>query len=118
MSRPGDHKVFDKEKAAIEGSAHALHFRFVEKQVQQEDLFRNKEGDANVPGAKVRRQTRAVVALLREAVGTASHFVFAEDDFILCPHALRAMQYLISKVMSLTFLMLHFISFQSIADEE
>jgi hypothetical protein len=103
--------VFDREKAAIEGSAHAVHFRFVEKQIQQDDTSKNKEGDANVPGSKVRRQTRAVVALLREASGTASHFVFAEDDFMLCPHALRAMQYLISKVTNLTFLMLDFISF-------
>lgn len=90
--------MFDKEKAATEGSAHEVHFRFVEKQIQQKDSSKNREGDANVPGSRVRRQTRAVVALLREASGTSSHFVFAEDDFVLCPHAIRAMHYLTSKV--------------------
>ena len=48
----------------------------------------------------MRRQTRAVVALLRASAGRAHHFVFMEDDFILCPHAIRAMSYLTTKALA------------------
>ena len=47
--------------------------------------------------AGVRRQTRAVVAALRAAAGLADYYMFAEDDFVLCPHALRTLQYVIAK---------------------
>ena len=46
---------------------------------------------------QVRRQTRAVVALLRRSAGLGGHFLFMEDDFLLCPHALRTLAYLTSK---------------------
>lgn len=45
----------------------------------------------------MRRQTRAVVALLRASEGLSSHFLFMEDDFLLCPHALRTLEYIITK---------------------
>ena len=45
----------------------------------------------------MRRQTRAVVELLRRSQGLAGHFLFMEDDFVLCPHALRALAYVTSK---------------------
>jgi hypothetical protein len=38
-----------------------------------------------------------VVALLRAAAGLGGHFMFMEDDFLLCPHALRALAYVTSK---------------------
>ncbi len=46
---------------------------------------------------QVRRQTRAVVELMRRSEGLAGHFLFMEDDFLLCPHALRTLTYIISK---------------------
>lgn len=97
-NRPGGHKVFDDQKRKTEASAYAVHFRFVEKAVQQTDSSKNREGDANVPGSPVRVQTRAVISLLREASGTAANFIFMEDDFLLCPHGLRLLHYLIAKV--------------------
>jgi hypothetical protein len=46
----------------------------------------------------VRRQTRAVVALLRASRGIAGHFLFMEDDFVMCPNALQTLAYITSKV--------------------
>lgn len=78
-------------------------------------------GDANHPGARVRRQTRDVVSLLEVAValhgnddqtmafrrnsmqtaqpaaGEAQYFLFMEDDFRMCPSALEALAYLVRK---------------------
>ena len=46
---------------------------------------------------QVRRQARAVVELLRRSAGLAGHFLFMEDDFLLCPHGLQALAYATSK---------------------
>ena len=46
---------------------------------------------------QVRRQSRAVTTMLRVSEGLAEHFLFMEDDFLLCPHALRTLVYIIDK---------------------
>ena len=95
---PGAHPEFDRLRAEMAAGPHAGAFRFVEAHVSDED-----GGAPPVPGARttvgpgVRRQTRAVVSLLRAAAGLASHFLFYEDDFILCPHGLRTLAYVTSK---------------------
>ena len=35
--------------------------------------------------------------MLRVSEGLAEHFLFMEDDFLLCPHALRTLVYIIDK---------------------
>jgi hypothetical protein len=35
--------------------------------------------------------------MMRASAGLAGHFLFMEDDFLLCPHALRALAYVTSK---------------------
>jgi hypothetical protein len=45
----------------------------------------------------VRRQTRAVAALLQASKGLSSNYLFMEDDFVVCPHAIRTLEYIISK---------------------
>jgi hypothetical protein len=96
-NRPGKHVVFDQMKSKYEAGPFARYFKFVEQEIAQTDSFHNPEHNANVPGSNVRRQTRAAIAMLRASAGLASHFIFMEDDFILCPHALYATQYIISK---------------------
>ena len=34
---------------------------------------------------------------MRASAGLAGHFIFMEDDFLICPHALRALAYLTAK---------------------
>ena len=34
---------------------------------------------------------------MRAAAGLAGHFIFMEDDFLLCPHALRSLAYVTAK---------------------
>ena len=50
----------------------------------------------------MRKQTRAIVTVVRAARGAhaASFFLFAEDDMVLCPHGLHAVQYLLAKASS------------------
>jgi len=55
------------------------------------------QGNPNLPGAKVRRQTRSIVELLKHAHGLATYFLFAEDDMQLCPHGLRVAHYLLQR---------------------
>lgn len=62
----------------------------------------DEPSDRNIPGAKVRRQTRDLAALLL-AVGTdCSYYFFAEDDLDLCPHALTAIQEALHRVCGTT----------------
>ena len=96
-NQPGLHAIFDEIKAKVEAGPYARYFKFVEQAIAQSYESRNREGDPNVPVSKVRRQTRAAVAMLRASAGLASHFMFMEDDFILCPHVLYALQYIIGK---------------------
>ena len=96
-NKPGQHSVFDQVRSQYESGAYARYFKFVEQEIAQTDSYRNAENNPNVPSSKVRRQTRAAIAMLRASAGLAGHFIFMEDDFILCPHALYAMQYIISK---------------------
>lgn len=96
-NRPREHRVFDEVRSQYESGAYARYFKFVEQEIAQTDNYNNAENNPNVPSSKVRRQTRAAIAMLRASAGLAGHFVFMEDDFILCPHALYAMQYIISK---------------------
>eukprot|EP01104_Vermistella_antarctica_P003678 TRINITY_DN1392_c1_g1_i1.p1 TRINITY_DN1392_c1_g1~~TRINITY_DN1392_c1_g1_i1.p1 ORF type:complete len:689 (-),score=104.65 TRINITY_DN1392_c1_g1_i1:93-2159(-) len=57
----------------------------------------NNQGDR--PGAKVRRQTLDYIRLIThpQVLGQSEYFVFMEDDFPPCPHALRALHYVIDK---------------------
>ena len=96
-NKPGQHAIFAEVKAWIEGGPYARYFKFVEEAIQQNDNYKNPEHDDNVPSTKVRRQTRAAIAMLRASAGLANYFMFMEDDFVLCPHALYALQYIISK---------------------
>jgi hypothetical protein len=47
----------------------------------------------NFPGPEVRRQTCHLASLLDAASPRGAHYLFMEDDFATCGHALRALQY-------------------------
>ena len=54
-------------------------------------------GSANLPGWKVRKQTRDIVATLRAAQGRSRYYLFMEDDFTWCPHTLQLLTYMVDK---------------------
>jgi hypothetical protein len=57
------------------------------------------EGDPNVPGARVRRQTRDVVHVMHTAYSIfaqdADYYMFQEDDFRLCPRGGETLAFLL-----------------------
>ena len=57
----------------------------------------NDEGNANVPGARVRAQARDVADVAELAAelwgASMSFYMFMEDDFRVCPQGLRALAY-------------------------
>mmetsp|Transcript_97271 Transcript_97271/g.167637 ORF Transcript_97271/g.167637 Transcript_97271/m.167637 type:complete len:511 (-) Transcript_97271:367-1899(-) len=100
--RDRPHVVFDK--ATDRFKSHPF-IRFVTNPGRYQDnrtTFDRKlnRPNAQIPDARVRRQTLDVVAMLDVLQGSARHVLFYEDDFVLCdyPHsALLALQYLIDK---------------------
>ena len=54
-------------------------------------------GNANVPGWRVRKQTRDIVATMRAAAGLSAYYMFMEDDFTWCPHLLELLPYMVEK---------------------
>jgi len=62
----------------------------------------NDLGNANVPGFRVRKQTRNLAAVMQRAYslfpeGAGGYYMFLEDDMQLCRHGLVAAQYLLAK---------------------
>lgn len=62
----------------------------------------NDLGNANVPGFRVRKQTRNLAAVMQRAYslfpeGVGGYYMFLEDDMQLCRYGLVAAQYLLAK---------------------
>jgi hypothetical protein len=62
----------------------------------------NDLGNANVPGYRVRKQTRNVAAVMHQAAvrfpdGVGRYYMFLEDDLLLCKHGFTAIEYLLQK---------------------
>ena len=100
--RPGEHPIFEKVKQWVLSSQKGKdHFDFVENLHPLKDATpeRRDKGNPNLPGYRVRHQTRDVASLLlHDAVKDKSHyFLFMEDDLRLCAHGLLAIRYLLAK---------------------
>ncbi|CAM9281810.1 unnamed protein product, partial [Phaeothamnion confervicola] len=100
MHGPG-HDVFEQQRRRFApGRPKAMYIEFLEERAKLPDPRGPNADDAgspNVPGAKVRNQTRNLVGLLRAAFGRASYYLFAEDDMALCAHGFAALEYAIDK---------------------
>lgn len=57
----------------------------------------NDPGTPNVPGFRVRQQTRDIVSVLKQSVGRSDYYLFLEDDMRFCPYMLLLFQYIINK---------------------
>eukprot|EP01028_Stygiella_incarcerata_P000640 TRINITY_DN10954_c0_g1_i2.p1 TRINITY_DN10954_c0_g1~~TRINITY_DN10954_c0_g1_i2.p1 ORF type:complete len:383 (+),score=76.05 TRINITY_DN10954_c0_g1_i2:695-1843(+) len=67
-------------------------------EIHKDHVGENDKGDPNVPGARVRRQTRDLSNLIRKASKLGQHVLLTEDDFLPCPFYLRTMFYLMDKL--------------------
>lgn len=57
----------------------------------------NDYGSPNMPGFRVRKQTRNIVSVMRSSEGKGKYYLFLEDDMEFCPSGLLAIQYLLDK---------------------
>ena len=81
----------------------------------------NDQGNANIPGFRVRKQTRSIVSVIRKTLSylksssstvssvsnhltesvlsndSNQYYLFLEDDMLVCPNGFLAMQYLLDK---------------------
>jgi len=104
MAVGAHHPIFDhaKDKFTHPDYPKRAYFDFsVEGGVSSDPLgnhMRDK-GTANLPGYKVRKQTRDIASLLNHIIsdGLPQYFMFAEDDMRLCPHGLLAARYVMEK---------------------
>ena len=54
-------------------------------------------GNANVPGHRVRKQTRSIAMVMKKTMGLAKYFQFLEDDMVLCRGGLQATHHMLAK---------------------
>jgi hypothetical protein len=67
-------------------------------EIHQAHVGENDKGDSNIPGARVRRQTRDLSNLIRKASNLGQQVLLTEDDFLPCPFYIRTLLYLVDKV--------------------
>jgi hypothetical protein len=100
------HEVYFKAKELFGPGKHAkaVHFQFIDREsfVELPDPHPNSRdlGNPNVPGHVVRKQTRDVVSVMREATKAGrrgKYYLFLEDDMLLCPSGFAAIQYMLHK---------------------
>ena len=105
VSPPGANKAFLEQRKRFQRSAWSPYFHFAQAddgaatpKVKDARPGATDKGTADIPGSRVRKQTRDVATLLRHPVASSGRlFLFMEDDFRLCPSALEAMAYLVRK---------------------
>jgi hypothetical protein len=103
----GPHQRYEEAKSLYSQSKNpkGIYFEFIDNR-DITDTFEdplsgrtalNDYGNANVPGFKVRKQTRNIVSVMRRSEGKGKYYLFLEDDMQFCPSGLLAIQYLLDK---------------------
>jgi len=92
-SPTGAHNYFEFVTLSEEYKAESASFQDPKKGATAQ----SDQGNANVPGFKVRKQTRSIAEVLKRAQGRAKYYMFLEDDMVLCPHGFNSIHYLLSK---------------------
>lgn len=101
------HKRFHEAKALYESpnNPNRVHFMFdvLESAENLDDPKRgstpeNDFGNQNIPGYRVRKQTRNIVSVMRKSISLhGKYYLFLEDDMKLCPHGFTAIHYMLDK---------------------
>jgi hypothetical protein len=100
MAPPGTHAAFESARARFGATPKgAAYISFEDSPGGCEDPAPDAppvddlNNPKNLPGPEVRRQTCHLASLLDAAAPRGAHYLFMEDDFATCGHALRALQY-------------------------
>jgi hypothetical protein len=100
------HEHFETAKKIYSdrSNSKSVYFEFIDtsEEIPLEDPLKGKKGEfsignANVPGMKVRKQTRDLVTVMRKCANKGNYYLFLEDDMKFCPSGFLAIQYLLSK---------------------
>eukprot|EP00455_Lapot_gusevi_P039690 TRINITY_DN4455_c0_g1_i2.p1 TRINITY_DN4455_c0_g1~~TRINITY_DN4455_c0_g1_i2.p1 ORF type:complete len:424 (-),score=68.11 TRINITY_DN4455_c0_g1_i2:169-1440(-) len=93
------HPVFEKAKNHFSQTPCAPYLLFVVNSQPNTPEPILDPGSNNVPGSKVRQQSRDMASLLRspDIVDKSQYFLLMEDDFRLCKMGLMALQHLLAK---------------------
>ena len=97
LSSGAAHPAFERARQQYAGDAlfrfETNEHRLLDRRPQLRD-----GGDRNMPGYRVRQQTRDFVSLLRLAAGRgAAHLLTMEDDFLACPLLFVTLGYVLGK---------------------
>ena len=92
--------VFESNRLRYEGRAE---FKFLVNDHSLPNPLPGQDdpGSADVPGARVRKQTRDIVRLMQVARGASLYYLAMEDDFEPCPNALRMVEHMLRKAAAL-----------------
>ena len=88
-----DRRYFEFVTLSEEYKASSKDFQDVKRGATAE----NDQGNANIPGYRVRKQTRSVAQVLKRAGGYGKYYLFLEDDMLLCPNGFLSIQYILNK---------------------
>jgi hypothetical protein len=103
------HAVYFEAKKKFDSQNHpkGFYFEFIDYErlpvlhdTKPGATLQNDHGDPNVPGYRVRKQTRDIVKVVEMALDPARQgklYLFLEDDMKFCPHGFLAIQYLANK---------------------
>eukprot|EP00002_Diphylleia_rotans_P000860 TRINITY_DN10465_c0_g2_i1.p1 TRINITY_DN10465_c0_g2~~TRINITY_DN10465_c0_g2_i1.p1 ORF type:complete len:289 (+),score=51.48 TRINITY_DN10465_c0_g2_i1:457-1323(+) len=102
--KPGQHPVYDEAKEEFSKGSASQYFTFVDNDgrfsnINIQDSGRPKGLIAKgaPPTVQVRKQSLDVSTLLDYASGKSSYYLFMEDDFELCSHGMKAINYVMDK---------------------
>jgi len=109
------HTVFEELKKRFQtlslGDFHAKKAEIYVQMMDSGHLFKDPTPDApepdtnnnphDVPGRTARKQTRDLLNLMEAAAGESHFFMFMEDDFETCPHAMRYLHYALQRLNSI-----------------
>ena len=98
-SSSSSHARFEKAKEMYQDSPY-FEFHCIVSPPQPKGLPLTDAGNANVPGFRVRKQTRDLAAVLEKAVEKSSYYLFQEDDMLPCKQLPVVLTYLLSKANS------------------
>ncbi|CAK0787359.1 hypothetical protein CVIRNUC_010579 [Coccomyxa viridis] len=111
-NRPGNHSVFyavkERVRSGPEGDLFVAKARLYLAMVDNPGTLPDPTPDmpdpddlnnpTNRPGREVRRQTCDLITLLEMAEPLSHYYLFMEDDFRVCPYAIRIMDYIVRKL--------------------
>jgi hypothetical protein len=90
------HVRFEEARTQFASSPY-FEFTVIDSPPQPPGLGLDDLGSANFPGYRVRKQTRDLAQVVRLSTHRGGHYLFLEDDMLLCGQGLLSLQYAVTK---------------------